>query len=200
MVRVEKMSQSRLAKRRFETYETKKQSFSPTQSQCEITWPQDTREHGGPAINAILRRLAAPLLATVLAVCSATPAKAGLVRILHEDAVAAQARIDLLQQARKEINVSYYIVGDDHIPLVFLSLLRDAVRRGVTVRLIVDGHSNNNQIPRALAAYLMREGVQIKEFHPDTPFRLAWIKTRMHDKLVIVDEEQLITGGPQFEG
>ena len=118
-----------------------------------------------------------------------------MVRILHDDADAAQARIDVLQQARKEINVSYYIVGDDHIPLVFLSLLRDAVRRGVAVRLLVDGHSNNNQIPRALAAHLIREGVQIKEFHPDTPFRLAWIKTRMHDKLVIVDEEQLITGG-----
>ncbi len=135
------------------------------------------------------------IFATTLTASFVSRSRADLVRILHADSEAAQARVDLVQQAKQEINVSYYIVGDDQIPLTFLSLLRDAVRRGVAVRLLIDGHTNNNQIPRALGMYLLREGVQIKEFHPDTPFRLAWVKTRMHDKLVIVDNEQLITGG-----
>lgn len=129
-----------------------------------------------------------------LTVCSA--AQAGdRVRILHSDGDALQARVDLLQQAKQEINVSYYIVGDDEVPLVFLSLLRDAARRGVTVRLLVDGHNGNNQMPRALQAHLLREGVEIREYHPPLVLNGYWIKNRMHDKLVIVDGEHLITGG-----
>ena len=131
-----------------------------------------------------------------LAVFSAASAQAGdKVRILHSDGDALQARVDLLQQAKQEINVSYYIVGDDEVPLVFLSLLRDAARRGLTVRLLVDGHNGNNQMPRALQAHLLREGVEIREYHPPLVLNGYWIKNRMHDKLVIVDGEHLITGG-----
>lgn len=117
------------------------------------------------------------------------------VRILHSDGDALQARVDLLQQAKREINVSYYIVGDDQVPLLFLSLLRDAARRGVTVKLLVDGHDGNNQMPRALQVHLLREGVAIREYHAPLRLNGYWIKNRMHDKLVIVDGEHLITGG-----
>ena len=63
------------------------------------------------------------------------------------------------------------------------------------VRLIVDGHSNNNQMPRALEAHLIREGVAIREFHPKTSGERMWAKHRSHDKLLLVDCEQMITGG-----
>lgn len=129
-----------------------------------------------------------------LAICSVVQA-GDKVRILHSDADGLQARVDLVQQAKQEICVSYYIVGDDQVPLVFLSLLRDAARRGVTVRLLVDGHDGDNQIPRALQAHLLREGVDIREYHPPLVLNGYWIKNRMHDKLLIVDGEHLITGG-----
>lgn len=136
------------------------------------------------------------LSAILVALAAGTEAQAGnKVRILHTDGDALQARVDLLQQAKQEINVSYYIVGDDNVPLVFLSLLRDAARRGVTVRLLVDGHNGNNQMPRALQTHLLREGVEIREYHPPLVLNGYWIKNRMHDKLVIVDGEHLITGG-----
>ncbi len=136
------------------------------------------------------------LLIAILTICSANPARAAnKVRILHSDGDALQSRVDLVQQAKQEINVSYYIVGDDEVPLVLLSLLRDAARRGVTVRLLVDGHDGNNQMPRALQAHLLREGVEIGEYHPPLTLRPYWIKNRMHDKLLIVDGEHLITGG-----
>jgi cardiolipin synthase C len=132
----------------------------------------------------------------VLAVCAAAPAwAADKVRILHSDGDAIQARVDLIQQAKQEINLSYYIVGDDEVPLMLLSLLRDAARRGVTVRLLIDGHDGDNQIPRALQAHLLCEGVQIGEYHAPPGLRPYWIKNRMHDKLLIVDGEHLITGG-----
>jgi phosphatidylserine/phosphatidylglycerophosphate/cardiolipin synthase-like enzyme len=141
------------------------------------------------------RRVAVVLMAAVLAAGATASAGADLVRILHGDGEAAQARVDLLQQARQEINLAYYLVGDDDIPLVVLALLRDAARQGIAVRLLIDGHDANNLVPRALAAHLLREGVQIKEFHPRVVLRSSWTKNRMHDKLLIVDGEHLITGG-----
>jgi phosphatidylserine/phosphatidylglycerophosphate/cardiolipin synthase-like enzyme len=142
-----------------------------------------------------VRQLAAAVLVIATQACFAAAASADLVRILHETSDAVQARVDLIQQARQEINASYYIVGDDEVPLALLALLRDAARRGLPVRLIVDGHSNNNQMPRALEAHLIREGVEIREFHPKTSGERVWAKHRSHDKLLVVDCEQMITGG-----
>jgi phosphatidylserine/phosphatidylglycerophosphate/cardiolipin synthase-like enzyme len=155
-----------------------------------------TQQPAAPGRSRLVRHLAAAALVAATQACFfAAAARADLVRILHENRDAVQARIDLVQQARHEINAAYYIVGDDEVPLVFLSLLRDAARRGLAVRLIVDGHSNNNQMPRALEAHLIRAGVEIREFHPKTPGHRDWAKHRMHDKLLVVDGEQMITGG-----
>jgi len=63
------------------------------------------------------------------------------------------------------------------------------------VRLLVDGHDKNNQMPRGLQTHLLHEGVQIKEYHPPLVLKPYWIHNRMHDKLFIVDGEHLITGG-----
>jgi cardiolipin synthase C len=136
-------------------------------------------------------------IAVLLAVAIlALPAQAAdKVCILHSDGDAVQARVDLVQQAKQEINLSYYIVGDDQVPLTLLSLLREAARRGVAVRLLVDGHDGDNQMPRALQAHLLREGIEIREYHPPLVLNGYWIKNRMHDKLLIVDGEHLITGG-----
>jgi putative cardiolipin synthase len=103
--------------------------------------------------------------------------------------------VDLIRSAQVEINASYYVFGDDEVPLLILSLFREAVRRGVTVRLLVDGGDTNNHIPRAVQAHLVREGVQIREFHPFVASRPAFLAHRMHDKLLIVDGQHLITGG-----
>ena len=147
-------------------------------------------------LRPILRRIGGLLIvAGGAAWTGAAAATADTVRILHSDGDAIQARVDLVQQAKQEINVSYYIVGDDDVPLLFLALLRDAARRGVTVRLLVDGHDGNNQMPRALQAHLQCEGVQIQEYHPPGTPRPYWMTNRMHDKLLIVDGEHLIAGG-----
>jgi putative cardiolipin synthase len=131
----------------------------------------------------------------VLVLFAPEASAASRVRILHGDQDALQARIDLIEQARQRIDVAYYIVGDDSVPLLVLGLLREAARRGVCVRLLVDGHDGNNQMPRALQAHLIHEGIEIREYHPPGVKNPYWIKNRMHDKLLIVDGEHLITGG-----
>jgi putative cardiolipin synthase len=120
-------------------------------------------------------------------------ARAGdLFRLLPGDYEAAQARVDLIQQATWEIEASYYEIGNDRLAAMFLSLLRDAALRHVTVRLIVD--AENNDIPPEVQALLLGAGVRIKEFHPNSVAHPRWIDLRMHDKVLIVDREQMIVG------
>ena len=135
---------------------------------------------------------------TILFCSASLAALADKVRILEAPADAAQARVDLIQQAKNSIDAQYYIVGDDYFSLAGLALLRDAARRGCSVRLIIDGRSN--KIPRAVHAHLRREKVMIKLYHPITLRHLEWITRRMHDKGLNVDGRRMIRGGRNIEG
>lgn len=135
-------------------------------------------------------RAAVALLMFLLAV----PAGAGVFRILDDPRDAAQARVDLLQQAEREIHAMYFLARNDSITHIALALLRDARRRGVSdVRLIVD--ANFHRIPKAVLAHLRDEGVEVRVYHPMTLRHPSWLFRRMHEKVVVVDRERYIAGG-----
>src|SRR5262245_27778600 len=91
----------------------------------------------------------------------ASPALADRVRILDTDREAAEARVEMVLEAREEVLASAFIFGDDPFTLTSLSLLRDAARRGIRVRLIPDAQWN--RIPPAVEAHLLAEGIEIRE-------------------------------------
>jgi len=137
-----------------------------------------------------------PLL-VLSALALAGPATADEVRFLHTAREAAEERVRLLVEARREINAEYFIVGDDAFSLTGLTLLRDAARRGVVVRLLVD--ARYNKIPEPVQAHLTDEGVEIRVYHPFRLCKPRWITRRLHDKLLIVDGERMIGGGRNIE-
>lgn len=116
-------------------------------------------------------------------------------RLLSHDATALQHRLQLIDMAQCEILLSAYEVGDDPTALRIMAGLRAAARRGVNVKLLVDGHSNNNLIPKPMMQHLIAECVSIKEHMPDARYELELGRERMHDKLLVVDGEHLIIGG-----
>jgi putative cardiolipin synthase len=125
-------------------------------------------------------------------------ALADKVHILENPDEAAQARIDLIQQARSSIDAQYYVVGNDYFTLAGLALLRDAARRGCQVRLIVDGRSNI--LSKEVHAELQRERVLVKLYHPVTLGTLHLLLHRMHDKGLNIDRRCMIRGGRNAEG
>jgi cardiolipin synthase C len=135
-------------------------------------------------------------LGTVL-LTAASPALADRVRILDTDREAAEARVEMVLEAREEVLASAFIFGDDPFTLTSLSLLRDAARRGIRVRLIPDAQWN--RIPPAVEAHLLAEGIEIREFHPFRLSKLSWIRRRMHDKLGVVDGRVLLSGGRNLQ-
>ncbi len=125
------------------------------------------------------------------------PAPADTVSLLSTPMDAATARVEMILGARKEISAEYFIVGDDPFSLTSLALLRDAARRGITVRLIIDAQWN--KVPKAVVAHLISEGVELRVYHPFRPGKPDWLTKRLHDKLLVVDGREMITGGRNIE-
>lgn len=142
-----------------------------------------------PALALILALLG------VFALCHS--AAADSVSLLNGAREAAEARARLVVEAQEEILASYFIVGNDAFSMTALALLRDAARRGVKVRLLVDAQWN--KIPGNVQAHLLKEGVSIRVYHPFRLHRPGWVTRRLHDKLLIVDGQQLLTGGRNIE-
>lgn len=121
----------------------------------------------------------------------------GRVRLLVTEPQAAAERARMILGARSSIDVAYFIVGDEPFSLTALSLLRDAAKSGIRVRMIVDAQWN--KMPTSVEAYLVRAGVEIRLYHPLRLNHLGWITRRMHDKLLIADRSAFIAGGRNVE-
>ena len=57
---------------------------------------------------------------------------------VYQAAFALDARLALIEQATTSIDLQYYLIADDSTGRAILRALRDAARRGVRVRLLVD--------------------------------------------------------------
>ncbi len=128
-------------------------------------------------------------------------------RLLPEGETAFNARIALARRAEKSLDVQYYLLQNDDLGQQFVRELRDAARRGVRVRLLVDDlyTAGEDELLTGLAAY---PNVEVRLFNPlperAGPFawRLLWsmrefgrINHRMHNKLFIADNSFAVSGG-----
>jgi putative cardiolipin synthase len=133
-------------------------------------------------------------LAVAVLLAVSLTVQADVFRVLDGDRDAMQARVDIIQQSKREVHALYFLARNDRITLGALALLCEARRRGVgSVKLIVD--ANFSHIPKAVLAHLRDEGVEVRVYHPITLRHPSWLLRRMHEKVVVVDGERYITGG-----
>jgi cardiolipin synthase len=125
---------------------------------------------------------------------------------LVDDATAFfEAQLDAIGRARHSIDFEYYIFNADSLGRRFIDALGAAARRGVTVRVLIDGIGSSTDGARV--AHLLDEaGVQVRIYHPLpwltnalrwSRYRGRWlfkflvgllnINRRNHRKLCIVD-------------
>ncbi len=112
--------------------------------------------------------------------------------VLDRYAESIQARNAYASEEGKAISVMHFIVREDPAGLAYLSKLREAVRRGVNVRLIFDywaslESSSERRLTRAMVKHLEEEGIEVRFFNKfedkrsilKSPKRLL---RRMHNK------------------
>jgi cardiolipin synthase len=102
------------------------------------------------------------------------------------------AMLDAIARARTSINLCSYIFDADGIGAEFVRHLKEAARRGVQVRVLIDalGEKYSRRSPRTALA-----GSQVR-LERYLPLRHgAYINLRNHRKLLIIDGREAFTGG-----
>ena len=144
-----------------------------------------------------------------IAVDSTPPAKRHLsgLRPLPAGDHAFDARLALARHAERTLDAQYYVIADDAAGRQFLGALRDAARRGVRVRLLVDDlHSGD--VAELLAGLAAHDQIEVRLFNPLpvrsgspmtrlllSPSQFEQLHRRMHNKLFIADGHVAVTGG-----
>lgn len=119
--------------------------------------------------------------------------KGDLFRILSDEYSALTVRNDLMQDAKKEIQVCTYIIEGDEIGYNSLKIMAEAAQRGVQVKMILDGLGK--RVPIKMLLYMKDRGVQIKIYNKKNWKRPFMIYRRLHGKMLIVDSQYCLIGG-----
>ncbi len=105
------------------------------------------------------------------------------------------AMLDAIEAAESRILLASYIFDSDRTGHRFVAALSRARRRGVHVRILLDGLGEYMRLPR-IGPYLQKEGLTFARFNPLTLMPPALnINMRNHRKLLIVDGCWAFTGG-----
>ncbi len=121
-------------------------------------------------------------------------------RWIVDDKEALQSRVDIIEQAQKEILVEYFYVSEDDQSMGGIALVLQAARKGVRVKIILDAIFAS--LPRSLYAALFemakdaegRKNIEIKVYNPIS-LNIFKMDQRDHAKMIIVDGDVLMTGG-----
>ncbi len=128
-------------------------------------------------------------------------------RLMPIGAYSLDARIELAKRATRSLDVQYYQINNDRTGHLLLRSVRDAAKRGVRVRLIVDDLYTTGGDPLflGLAAY---PNVEVRLFNPFCCGRdglltkyvyslgdFPRLNHRMHNKLFIADGSVVVAGG-----
>ena len=126
---------------------------------------------------------------------------------LPQASFALDARLALIAGARDSLDLQCYEIADDGIGHLILRSLRDAARRGVRVRLLLDDLNTTgmDRLPLGLAA---EPNLEVRLFNPFVSGRestvaralgllvdLRRLNHRMYNKLFIADNAVAIVGG-----
>ena len=118
-------------------------------------------------------------------------------RVLTGKTEALQVRIDLIQRAEQTIDLAYYAIDTDEVPVAIMELLRQASVRGVRVRMLVDGLKS--RLPSKFEQYLRGYGIQVRVYHPIHQGNRQWLNRRLHSKLIVVDAGAAVIGSRNLE-
>ncbi len=127
--------------------------------------------------------------------------------ILEKGEEALIARAWLVDNAKHSIDIQYFIWSTDNIGTLAAAALLRAANRGVHIRVIVDDlliDASND----TLYALAIHPKIEIKIYNPNinigtsllgkivnTALNFRGINQRMHNKVIIIDNQVVITGG-----
>lgn len=121
--------------------------------------------------------------------------KGNAVEMLENGEAAYPAMLEAIDQARHCVFLMSYIMNADEVGHAFVEALSRAVKRGVEVKVLVDGMGELYS-SRRISVLLNRAGVETVRFLPPRLFPPAiHLNLRNHRKVLVVDYNQGFAGG-----
>lgn len=121
------------------------------------------------------------------------------VEVLFDGDQSYPAMLEAIDGARRTVALATYIFGDDKAGQAFIAALARARRRGVEVRVLIDGVGVRYTWPPAHKS-LRREGVRAELFLPRiAEAGLGFFNLRNHRKVLTVDGRVAFMGGMNIQ-
>jgi len=115
--------------------------------------------------------------------------------ILRDGDGAYPRMIAAIAAAERSVGLSTYIFRDDVAGEAFVSALADAQRRGVEVRVLIDGFGGG-YLGSPAYRRLRALGVPAARFlHSEKPWRMPFLNMRTHKKILVADGRIAFAGG-----
>ena len=114
---------------------------------------------------------------------------------LHDGPLSLLKRLELIRNAKKSIELEYFIFNEDLAGKIVIDELVMAKKRGVRVRLLLDTFMVKAQMTPFHVHEIQKTGLEIRYYNDLPLIRAIDTQYRDHRKLFIVDDEHLIIGG-----
>ncbi|MEO8161471.1 MAG: cardiolipin synthase [Arenimonas sp.] len=168
--------------RRRGSYDAVRKAYSPADAQATAESPHD--------LSVQLTRLVQFATGMPLSTCTS-------IKLLVNGSPKYDAVIEDINAARKHVHMEYYIYAGDRTGTLIRDALDAALKRGVTVRLLMDGAGSFGTTDQFLKP-LLDAGAELSIFHPvlrGVPNLRPLLNFRSHRKIVVIDGRIGFTGG-----
>ena len=115
--------------------------------------------------------------------------------LLNHGLSALEERLQMIERAKKTIDVEYFIFNLDKSGKIFTQALLKKAREGVKVRMLLDFFMFKKDFSPFFAYEMEKNGVEVRYFNRKSALNLFSGQYRNHRKLLVVDAEEAITGG-----
>ena len=117
------------------------------------------------------------------------------VEVFHDGDQAYPVMLAAIETAKRSVALSTYIIRDDAVGQRFVEALEAALRRGVQVRVLIDGVGSGYFFP-PIVRRMRRAGLRLVRFmHSAMPWRMPFLNLRSHKKILVLDGTIGFTGG-----
>jgi len=106
--------------------------------------------------------------------------------------------LSIIANSKKTIHFQTYIFIDDSTGRLVINALKDAVKRGVEVNLLVDAFGSNSLSNNAIKE-IEQSGIQFRKFSPLFRNNRIRFGRRLHHKIILGDEVEALIGGINVE-
>ncbi|MEA2336216.1 MAG: hypothetical protein QOE82_223 [Thermoanaerobaculia bacterium] len=133
-------------------------------------------------------------LQTMHALTGSPMSEGNRVEILKNGIEIFPSMLAAIRDAKRTINLEFYIYWDGEIGRKFAEALAEKARAGVAVKVILDA-VGSAQMSQSLVNFMARNGIDMEWYHPLRWYTLSTLNHRTHRKLLIVDGQIGFSGG-----